>query len=78
MARSVGPNLKARPPLEREFYTLSYKSNFKRAILNISEDMGQSARVGICVSSSRVNASLAPIGLTLEETLNFAELCYDE
>ena len=62
MARFVGPNLKTKPPLEKEFNTLSYESNLNLTILNISEVMSERVRVGICVSSSRVNATAARKG----------------
>ena len=47
MTRSIGPNLKTKPPLEREFYTFSYESNLNGTILDISEVMGKRVRVGI-------------------------------
>ena len=64
MARSIGPKLKPKPPLEREFNALSYESILPERILDISEVMEKRVRDGICVSLSPVNASLALKGLT--------------
>ena len=49
-ARSVGPNLKTKPLLEREFNALSYESSLPQTILNISEVMDKRVRIGILVS----------------------------
>ena len=47
IARSVGPILKFRKPLERELYAFSYESNLTHAILNISKIMSLKMKAGI-------------------------------